>query len=62
LKRRHPDFVRVVEKEYKNHPRKEVQMAWKKALERGLATRSPRWVGRSTQLAEKVFENIREES
>ena len=33
LKRIHPDFVRIKEKEYNNVPRKEVTIQWKKAYE-----------------------------
>lgn len=33
----HPGLVRVVDKEYKGHPRKEVVVQWRKALEQGRA-------------------------
>lgn len=35
LARLHPGFVRVVDKDYKGTPRKEVVVSWKKALESG---------------------------
>lgn len=35
LARIHPGLVRVVEKDYKGHPRKEVVCAWKKAAKEG---------------------------
>jgi len=37
LQKLHPDHVRVVEKAFKNHPRKEVQMSWKKCFARGVS-------------------------
>lgn len=58
LRRRHPDFVKVVEKEYKNHPRKEVQMAWKRAVAAGAAKHGPQWAGpkrKVNQLADKLW-------
>lgn len=36
----HPGLVSVVDKNYKNEPRKEVVCRWKKALEQGLARRA----------------------
>lgn len=36
----HPGLVRVVEKEYKNHPRKEVVCSWKGALREGAQWRA----------------------
>ena len=38
----HPGLVRVVAKEYKGHPRKEVVVSWKRALEAGLRARAQR--------------------
>ncbi len=37
LKEHHPEFVSVVEKAYKNSPRLEVMMKWKKAFQFGVA-------------------------
>lgn len=37
----HPGFVRVVERRYKNHPRLEVMMSWKKAYAEGCAKYGP---------------------
>ena len=37
LAKLHPDFVRLVDREYKNVPRKEVVVYWKRAYQSGLS-------------------------